>query len=78
MVVENKMEIPSVSERILEAVAEEEEDPMVDSGEQLFDTVNPDALDKLLHDAPADLTVEFTFLDYRILARGDGTVVVST
>ncbi|QLG29843.1 hypothetical protein HUG10_19730 (plasmid) [Halorarum halophilum] len=72
-----KVAVPPVSERVLEAVAEEEGEQLVESDERLNDVVDPDALNKLLTDARADLTVEFSFLDYQILARGDGDVIVS-
>lgn len=63
----------SVSERVLDAIAEREGESPVDFDRPIYDVVDPDALDDLFRGRVGG-TVEFSYLDYRVVVGADGRI----
>lgn len=63
---------------VIETVADAEDvDPM--ELPPLYDAIDPDALKTLLCSASEDVTVEFTYVEYRVVLRyDDGCLTVET
>lgn len=71
---EFEVEGGSPSSTVVEAVAELESMNVTDLP-TLYETLDPDALDKL-YESSADARVTFTYNDYRIAVETDGVVTV--
>ena len=67
---------PSISERILDAVGRREGSHPLEFDRPLYDAIDPDALDALFRSGTEDVTVEFAYLGYRIVVKGDGEIDV--
>ena len=70
----------NVSETVVTAVAEAKGVDVLDL-DPLYDTVDPDALDRLFDSSgastPASMELSFSMAGCQVLVRGDGEVVVS-
>jgi len=69
----------SVSQRVVETVAEAEGVPPTELSPPLYEVVDPDALDRLFA-APSrsDSRVVFSYKNYEVTVDGEGLVSVST
>lgn len=65
---------PTVSERVIQAVADREEVSPLDISPPLFDAIDPDALDRLYGDGRAATAVDFEFADYHVTVGTAGRV----
>lgn len=67
----------SVSGRVLAAIAAEEDTSAPALDRTLYDVVDPDALDALVHDSGFQGDVEFTYNGYQVTVHGDGRIDVT-
>lgn len=67
----------STCDRVLETVAVEEGTRPEEFDEQLYEAIDPDALDQIFRNASPTARLEFPFRGHRVTVRGDETVVVS-
>lgn len=65
------------SRRIVSEIARYEGVDPVELDRQLYDAIDPGALDGLLQSGNEELEVTFAYLDYWITATGDGRVDVA-
>lgn len=71
----------SIVVTILTEIAQREGDPPQELTPQLYDVIDPDALEGLfkqpIYGEPRDtLTLEFTYLDYRIVVRSPNEIEI--
>lgn len=66
-----------VSVSVVEAIAEERNADPLDI-EPLWNSVDPEALDRLITAADGDLSVSFTVDDCLVTVRNDGTITTRT
>lgn len=66
-----------VTDRVLTAIAEEADTDPVELDRPLFEVIDPDSLNALFQRHGNDVTVEFTYLEYRVQVVGDGDVTVT-
>lgn len=66
-----------VTGRVLTAIAEETNTDPVELDRPLFEVIDPDSLNALFQRHDNDVTVEFTYLEYRIQVVGDRDVTVT-
>lgn len=64
----------SITEYILNAISDEIGTPPMEFSEVLYDAVDPDALDSLLEPREHEVSIEFTYLGYRIVVSSSGDV----
>jgi len=69
----------SVSQRVVETVAEAEGVPPTELRPPLYEVVDPDALDRLFaHPSPSGSRVVFSYKNYEVTVDGEGLVSVSS
>ena len=64
----------SISERVVDAVADHDGVSPLDISPPLFDAIDPDALDRLFADGRTGVTVAFSYAGYRVTVRDGGRV----
>lgn len=70
------VESPSVTESVVEAVADADGVGPEELAPPLYDAIDPDALERLLATAPGTRRVVFTYNGYEVTVRGDGSVAI--
>lgn len=65
------------SDRILDAIAEKEGTSPLEFDRPLNDVIDLDALDSLFHTGNTGGRVEFTYMDYRIVVKGNDDIEIS-
>lgn len=63
----------TVSERVIQAIADREAVSPLDISPPLFDAIDPDALDRL-YDGRTGVTTEFRYTGYRVTVRPSGRI----
>lgn len=66
-----------VTQQVLTAIATREGTSPVDLDQPLYDAIDPDALNALFSGPTPPVSVQFTYLGYEVVVRGDGTVDVT-
>jgi len=64
----------TVSERVIQAIADREGVSPLDISPPLFDAIDPDALDRLYGNGRSGTSVAFEYSGYRVSVRPDGRV----
>ena len=64
----------TVSERVVAAVADRDGVSPLDISPPLFDSIDPDALDRLYGEGRSGVTTAFEFAGYRVTVRAGGHV----
>jgi len=66
--------VETVSEKVVQAVADQEEVSPLDITPPLFDAIDPDALDRLYGDGRPGVTIDFQFSGYRVTVGENGCI----
>lgn len=64
----------NASELLLERIAQREGRSPLEFDPVLYDVIDPEALDSLVTRATTDVTIEFSYLGYRVRVHGDGRI----
>jgi len=67
----------SITEQVLQAVADEEGTSPMELDAPLYDVIDPDALEALFADDRTPESVQFSYLGYRVTIDGDRQIDVT-
>lgn len=67
----------SPSTKVIESLAAAEGVDMTELGYELYEYIDPEALDRLIEGSGSDCRVEFIVADHSVVVDGDGTVQIN-